>query len=132
MSEQNSINYDCVIPDDGRTLGEVLAGPLYPFDPDKCDWYVIPGATLEDLMEERNLTVAETAARSGLPPATIWGVLTAEIAITEEIAIGLEKGTGISSRGWLKKQSNYERQKTRLDTKQQPQPSQTLRAAAAL
>jgi len=131
MSEKYSINYDCVLPD-GRTLGEALAGPRYPFDPDKCDWYVAPGETLEDLMEERRLTVPETAARCNLPPATIQGVLTAKIAITEEIAAGLEKGTGISSQGWLTMEQDYQRQKARLDQKQQAQRSRALRSAAAL
>ncbi len=131
MSQDDWINRDFVLSD-GTTVGEALDHPGVPHDPDKYDYYVTPGATLEALMHERNMTIAEAAARCDLPATTIRGVIKAEVAITEQIAAGLEKGRLWNRKFWLKKQSNYERQKARLDKKQQAQRSRALRSAAAL
>ncbi len=132
MSQDDWINRDFVLSD-GTTVGEALDHPGVPHDPDKYDYYVTPGATLEALMDERNMTIAEAAARCDLPATTIRSVIKAEVAITEQIAAGLEKGRLWNRKFWLRKQSNYEKQKARLDAKQQQaQRSRALRSAAAL
>ncbi len=97
MSQDDWINRDFVLSD-GTTVGEALDHPGVSHDPDKYDYYVTPGATLEALMHERNMTIAEAAARCDLPATTIRGVIKAEVAITEQIAAGLEKGRHIIPR----------------------------------
>jgi len=130
MSEKYWINRDFVLSN-GMTVGEALDHPGYPHEPDKYDWYTIPGSTLEEMLEERNMTVSDCAQRCQLPAADIRGVIKGDVAITETIAAGLEKG-GLGTRQfWLNRQRNYERKKARVEKKRQAQ-KQKLRPAAAL
>ncbi len=130
MSKDDWINRDFVLSD-GTTVGEALDQPGVPHDPEKCDWYVIPGASLEEMLEDMNLTVFKCAERCGLSVADISGVIKGDTAITEEIASGLEKGGLVTRQFWLNRQRNYERDKARVEKKRQTQ-KQKFRSAAAL
>lgn len=69
------------------------------------DWTVAPAGTLAECFEERGWTLAEAAAKCGLPVATLYAVLRRE-PLTDEVAAKIAAGTGTSEQFWL----NYERQ----------------------
>lgn len=66
-----------------------------------------PGVTLLDLIEERGMTQAELAERTGLPLKTINEIIKGKAAITSETAIQLEKVFGTSAEFWTQREANY-------------------------
>ncbi len=118
MSDKFWINRDFALSD-GMTVGEVLSHPGYLHEP---DWCTFPGETLEDVIEDSNFSYAEFASRCGLSLRVISGVAKGEMAITEKIAKGLAKGTGVSSDFWLNRERNYQERKARLETQEAHAP----------
>lgn len=66
-----------------------------------------PGDTLLDVIEERELTVEDFAARLGESEATIKKIINGKAVITPEIASKLEKVLDIPASFWSNRERNY-------------------------
>ena len=66
-----------------------------------------PGVTLLDLLEERGMTQAELAERTGRPLKTINEIIKGKAAITSETAIQLERALGTPAEFWSQREANY-------------------------
>lgn len=66
-----------------------------------------PGETLEEVLEEREMTQAELAERTGRPKKTINEIVQGKQAITPETAIQLERVLGTPARFWLEREQRY-------------------------
>jgi addiction module HigA family antidote len=66
-----------------------------------------PGATLLDLLNERGMSQAELAARTGRPLKTINEIVKAKTAITPETAIQLERVFGVPASFWNNREAQY-------------------------
>jgi len=67
-----------------------------------------PGTTLEEALEERGMSQAELAERTGRPKKTINEIVKAQAAITPETAIQLERVLGIPASFWITRQHQYD------------------------
>jgi len=67
-----------------------------------------PGETLEDVLEEKGMTQAELAKRTGRPKKTINEIINGKAAITPETAIQFEKVFDIPSSFWNNRQCIYD------------------------
>lgn len=67
----------------------------------------IPGDTLADLLEERSMTQAELAERTGRPLKTINEIIKGKSAITPETAIQFERVLGTPAEFWNQREANY-------------------------
>lgn len=66
-----------------------------------------PGETLLDLLEEREMSQAELAKRTGRPLKTINEIVKGKAAITSETAIQLERALGTPAEFWNQREANY-------------------------
>lgn len=66
-----------------------------------------PGVTLFELLEERLMTQAELAERTGRPVKTINEIIKGKTAITAETAIQLERVLNIPAEFWNKREAVY-------------------------
>jgi addiction module HigA family antidote len=72
-----------------------------------------PGETLLEMLEERGMSQAELAERTGRPIKTISEIINAKTAITTETALQLEKVLGAPARFWINRERNYQEWKAR-------------------
>lgn len=66
-----------------------------------------PGETLQEILEERGITQADLAERTGRPKKTINEVIKAKAAITPETALQLERVLAVPASFWNSLESNY-------------------------
>jgi len=66
-----------------------------------------PGETLEELLEDRAMTQADLAERTGRSKKTINEIIRGKAAITPETAIQLERVLGVPARFWLEREQQY-------------------------
>lgn len=66
-----------------------------------------PGETLADLLDERAMTQAELAERTGRPLKTINEIVKGKTAITPETAIQFERVLGTPAEFWNQREANY-------------------------
>lgn len=66
-----------------------------------------PGATLADMLEERELTQAEFAVRIGRPIKTVNEIIKGRASITAEIALQLEQALGTPAAFWISREARY-------------------------
>jgi len=66
-----------------------------------------PGVTLLDILEEREMTQAELAERTGRPLKTINEIIKGKTVITSETAIQLERALGTPAEFWSQREANY-------------------------
>lgn len=66
-----------------------------------------PGETLEEVLEEREMTQAELAERTGRPKKTINEIVQGKQAITPETALQFERVLGTPASFWLAHERNY-------------------------
>jgi len=71
------------------------------------DWKSSPGETIIELMEQHELSTEDLADQIGLSVASVVCLLNGELAIDQQIAIGLEASLGPSKAFWLKRQSDF-------------------------
>lgn len=71
------------------------------------DYAVRPGATLLDVMNDRDWNCHELSAVTGISVVVLLDILTVAKPITPEIAEGLERGTVISADFWLNRERQY-------------------------
>ena len=69
---------------------------------------VIPGETLLEVLESKNMKQAELAARIGMSQKHINEIVNGKTSITSETAIQLEKALGIPARFWATLESDYQ------------------------
>jgi addiction module HigA family antidote len=66
-----------------------------------------PGDSLADILEERNMSQAELAARLGRSEKTISEIIQGIAPITPDIAAGLELVLGAPARFWNERERRY-------------------------
>lgn len=71
------------------------------------DYVSPPGETLEEILEERNMTQTELAERMGRPKKTISEIINGKAAITPDTALQLERVLGIKSGFWNNRERHY-------------------------
>ncbi|GAB4445837.1 MAG: ImmA/IrrE family metallo-endopeptidase [Chloroflexi bacterium OHK40] len=81
-----------------------MASPANEYRP---DYVSPPGNTLEELLEERGISQAELAERTGRPKKTINEIIQGKTAITPETALQLERVLGTPASFWLKREQQY-------------------------
>lgn len=72
------------------------------------DLIIHPGETIADILEERNITQAELAIRTGVTPTYISNVVSGKKDISANFARKLEYALGIEKLFWLNLQANYD------------------------
>ena len=72
------------------------------------DLIIHPGETIADVLEEREISQAELASRTGVSAAYMSNVIAGKKDISAKLAMGLEYALGVPKTFWLNLQSNYE------------------------
>ncbi len=72
------------------------------------DLIIHPGETIADILEERNITQAELAVRTGVSTAFVSKVISGQKDISAKFAQALEYALGVSKSFWLNLQANYD------------------------
>lgn len=67
-----------------------------------------PGETLQEVLDERNMTQAELALRTGLSTKHVNQIVKGSAAISAETAVLLERATGVSANVWVRLESAYQ------------------------
>jgi len=67
-----------------------------------------PGETLEEKLNEMEMSKKEFAIRTGKPEKTIIAIIKGKSSITKDMAIKFENVTKISASFWIRKQSGYD------------------------
>ena len=70
-------------------------------------WASPPGATLNDILHERNMTPAGLAEEIGVEKSAIEGLLTGDLRITVALARLLSESVGASVEFWLSRDAYY-------------------------
>lgn len=78
------------------------------------DYLSPPGETLLEALEERGMSQAELAERTGRPKKTINEVIKGKAAITADTALQLERVLGIPARFWNNREQQYREALARL------------------
>ncbi len=84
-----------------------------------------PGSTLEEALEERSMTQAELARRTGLSAKHINQIVNGKAPLSPETAVRLEEVLGIRASLWNRLESNYRDALLRIELAS-PTPSQLL------
>lgn len=72
------------------------------------DLIIHPGETIGDILEERGITQAELATRTGVTPAYVCNVIAGKKDISARFALALEYALGVSKNFWINLQANYD------------------------
>lgn len=71
------------------------------------DWVSPPGETVQDLLEERDWTQKDLAARLGFTEKHVSQLVTGKAAVTEDTALRLERVLGSTAGFWLSREARY-------------------------
>ena len=82
------------------------------------DLIIHPGETIADVLEERGITQAELAARTGVTTAYVCNVIAGKKDISAKFAFALEYALGVPKSFWMNLQSNYDAELLELNEKQ--------------
>lgn len=74
-----------------------------------------PGATLQDVLDERGMTQSELATRMNRPKKTISEIVTGKEVISHQTAIQLELVLGIPADFWMSRETLYRAQIARAE-----------------
>lgn len=72
------------------------------------DLIIHPGETIAEVLDERGITQAELATRTGVTPAYVSNVIAGKKDISSNFAMALEYALDIPKSFWLNLQANYE------------------------
>ncbi|MDE6621931.1 MAG: HigA family addiction module antidote protein [Lachnospiraceae bacterium] len=72
------------------------------------DLMIHPGETIADVLEDRGITQAELATRTGTTPAYVSNVIAGKKDISTNFAMALEYALGVPKSFWLNLQANYD------------------------
>lgn len=75
------------------------------YDP---DYVSPPGETLLEVLEEKKMSQAELAERTGRPRKTINEIINGKTAITSDTALQLERVLGIPAHFWSQREQHYQ------------------------
>lgn len=75
---------------------------------DDRDWTVHPGETLGEALDERGMSQAEFARRTGLSAKHVNLIIKGKAGYSAEVAIRMERVLGISAEFWMNLQANHE------------------------
>ncbi|MDD5091510.1 MAG: helix-turn-helix domain-containing protein [Candidatus Wallbacteria bacterium] len=78
-----------------------------------------PGATLQDILEEKGLTQAEVAERTGRPKKFINEIIKGKTSISPETAIQFERVLGLPAAFWNQRQKMYDQSAAWLKERQE-------------
>lgn len=67
-----------------------------------------PGETIADVLDERNISQAELATRTGVSPAYVSSVIAGKKDISSKFAMALEYALDVPKSFWLNLQANYD------------------------
>jgi HTH-type transcriptional regulator / antitoxin HigA len=84
----------------------------YPFEP---DWVTEPGEHLQETLEVLGLTQRDLAKRSGYTTKHVNWLISGKARISPDAALRLERVTNVPARIWNNLESQYQRQKARLE-----------------
>ena len=84
----------------------------YPYTP---DYAVAPGATLKETLEEKGLSQADLALRTGLAEKTISQIVNGIAALSYETAEKLELALGIPAKFWNARERSYREALVRIE-----------------
>jgi HTH-type transcriptional regulator/antitoxin HigA len=70
-------------------------------------WVSPPGDTIQDVIEERDWTLARLSKALGYSPQFINQLLNGEAIITKDIALNLGRVIGSTSEFWLNREAQY-------------------------
>jgi HTH-type transcriptional regulator / antitoxin HigA len=71
------------------------------------DYVSPPGETLEDVLEDRGMSQAELAERTGLSRKTVNEIIKGKASITSETALHLERVLGVPAGFWNSREHQY-------------------------
>lgn len=83
------------------------------------DYVSPPGETLAEALQERSMSQAELARRTGRPKKTINEIIKGKTTITPETALQLERALGIPARFWNNRQQQYDQHQAALQEEKQ-------------
>lgn len=72
------------------------------------DLIIHPGETIADVLEDRGITQAELATRTGVTAAYVSNVIAGKKDISANFALALEYALGVPKSFWLNLQANYD------------------------
>jgi len=79
-------------------------GHVNEYTPDSVS---LPGETLQEVLDERQMTQADLAERMGRPKKTVNEIVQGKAAITPETALQLERVLGVPAGFWNNLEQNY-------------------------
>ena len=79
------------------------------------DFVSLPGETLQEVLDERKISQANLAERTGRPKKTINEIVQGKAAITPETALQLERVLGIPAGFWNNLERNYRENLARIE-----------------
>jgi len=82
------------------------------------DLVIHPGETIADVLEDRGITQAELAARTGVSPAYISSLISGKKNISTKFAMSLEYALNVPKSFWLNLQANYDAELLELNESQ--------------
>lgn len=78
------------------------------------DYAVAPGETLLEVLEEEGMSQAELARRTGLSTKHISQIANGHVPISTDVAIRLERATGVAARLWNNLESRHQERLARI------------------
>lgn len=81
------------------------------------DYAVPPGASLQEILEERGISQASFARTIGMTEADFDDLIVGNTPITKEISVVLERVLSVPSHFWLNLERNYRETLGRLEVK---------------
>ena len=88
---------------------------LYPLG--EKDWALPPGETLLELLEERGMSQRDLARRTGLSPKHVNKLLHGLVPLSADVAVRLERVTGLPANFWNRREANYRSDLERIRSK---------------
>lgn len=82
------------------------------------DFVSLPGETLQEVLDERGISQANLAERTGRPKKTINEIVQGKAAITPETALQLERVLGVPAAFWNNLERNYRENLARIDERE--------------
>ena len=74
----------------------------------RSDLAIHPGEYLADELEARNMSQRDLARSIGRPAQTVSEIIRGRRSISADLAVALERALGLSARGWMNLQSEFE------------------------
>lgn len=84
----------------------------------KPNWVSKPGTTIEECMEERNISYPEMAIKMQLSVKEVEELIDAKIKIDDKIAKQLSEIFGVSTQFWINREQHYREGLIRLGLKE--------------